>query len=164
MLDRIEELRTEARTAIEAAPDAAALEDVRVRYLGRKAELTTILRGIADLPPEQRGPVGKGGNQARVELEGLLAEARERLEGAELDQRLATESIDVTLPGTAPARLGHLHPLTRTRREIEDVFVGLGYTVVEGPEIEHDYYNFTALNYPPGHPARMLQDLSLIHI
>ena len=158
MLERIEELRDEARTAIEAAPDAATLEEIRVQYLGRKAELTTILRGIGELPPEQRGPVGKTGNQARVELEALLAAAKDRLESAELEGRLSGESIDVTLPGTPPVRLGHLHPLTRTRREIEDVFVGLGYRVMEGPEVEHDYYNFTALNHPPGHPARMLQD------
>jgi len=158
MLERIEELRNEARTAIEAAPDSAALEDARVRYLGRKADLTSILRGIAELPPEERGPVGKAANQARVELEELVGIVRERLESADLDRRLATEGIDVTLPGTPPARVGHLHPLTRTRREIEDVFAGLGYRVVEGPEVEHDYYNFTALNYPPGHPARMLQD------
>jgi len=158
MLERIEELRNEARTAIEAAPDAATLEEIRVQYLGRKAELTTILRGIGELPPEQRGPVGKTGNQARGELEALLAAAKDRLESAELEGRLSGESIDVTLPGTPPVRLGHLHPLTRTRREIEDVFVGLGYRVMEGPEIEHDYYNFTALNHPPGHPARMLQD------
>ncbi len=158
MLERIEELRAEARTAIEAAPDAATLEELRVRYLGRKAELTGILRGIGELEPSERGPVGKAGNQARVELETLLDGAKERLEGVELQGRLEGEGIDVTLPGTPPVRLGHLHPLTRTRREIEDVFVGLGYRVLEGPEVEHDLYNFTALNYPPGHPARMLQD------
>ena len=158
MLERIEELRKEARAALEAATEAAALEEIRVRYLGRKAELTLILRGIGELEPAERGPVGKNGNQARVELETLLAAAKERLEGDELDRRLATERIDVTLPGTPPVRLGHLHPLTRTRREIEDVFIGLGYRIAEGPEIEHDFYNFTALNYPPGHPARMLQD------
>ena len=158
MLERIEELRNEARTAIDAAPDAEALEEIRVRYLGRKAELVTILRGIGELEPEQRGPVGKAGNQARGELEALLDAARERLRSAELNQRLAGDSIDVTLPGTAPVRLGHLHPLTRTRREIEDVFIGLGYRIMEGPEVEHDYYNFTALNHPPGHPARMLAD------
>ena len=158
MLERIEQLRDEARAAIEAAADVVALEEIRVRYLGRKAELTLILRGIGELDPAERGPVGKSGNQARVELEELLAAAKARLEGEDLDRRLATERIDVTLPGTPPVRLGHLHPLTRTRREIEDVFVGMGYRVAEGPEIEHDYYNFTALNYPPGHPARMLQD------
>jgi phenylalanyl-tRNA synthetase alpha chain len=158
MLERIDRIRDEARAAIAAADDAAAVEEARVRFLGRKAELTTILRGIGELPPEQRGPVGKAGNDVRTELEALLEEARGRHERAELDDRLAAERIDVTLPGTPPVRLGHLHPLTRTRREIEDIFAGLGYRVTEGPEVEHDYYNFTALNYPPGHPARMLQD------
>ena len=158
MLERIEELRNEAGTAIEAAPDATTLEEIRVRYLGRKAELTTILRGIGELPPDERGAVGKNGNLARRELESRLAAAKERLESSELDSRLSGEGIDVTLPGTPPVRLGRLHPLTRTRREIEDVFVGLGYQVLEGPEVEHDYYNFTALNHPAGHPARMLQD------
>jgi phenylalanyl-tRNA synthetase alpha chain len=158
MLERIEAIRNEALAVIEAAPDAAAVEDARVRFLGRKAELTGILRGIGDLPADQRGPVGKTGNDVRRELEARLDEARERHERAELDSRLGSEAIDVTLPGTPPVRRGHLHPLTRTRREIEDVFIGLGYQVVEGPEVEHDYYNFTALNYPPGHPARLLQD------
>lgn len=158
MLERIEAIREEAKAAIEAADDVAALEEARVKYLGRKAELTQILRGIGELPPEQRGPVGKNGNAARVELEAMLDAALEQQQRAELDRRLAAESIDVTLPGTPPVQVGHLHPLTRTRREIEDVFVGLGYEVMEGPEVEFDYYNFTALNYPPGHPARMLQD------
>lgn len=158
MLERITALRDEARNAIDAAPDAAVLEEIRVRYLGRKAELTAILRGIGELPAPQRGPVGKAGNEVRNELESLLADARRRLEAAALEGRLAGEAIDVTLPGTPPVRPGHLHPLTRTRREIEDVFVGLGYRVMEGPEVEHDYYNFTALNHPPGHPARMLAD------
>ncbi len=158
MLERIESLHQQARAAINAAPDAAALEEIRVRYLGRKAELVTILRGIGELPAEQRGPIGKAGNRARSELEALLDAARERLESAALNERLAGDSIDVTLPGTPPVRFGHLHPLTRTRREIEDVFIGLGYRIMEGPEIEHDYYNFTALNHPPGHPARMLAD------
>jgi phenylalanyl-tRNA synthetase alpha chain len=157
-LDRIEEIRREAEEAVRTAPDSEALEQLRVRYLGRKAELTTILRGIGGLDPSERGPVGKGGNEARRALEALLAERTEALGRAELDRRLADDAIDITLPGTPPVRPGHLHLLTRTRREIEDVFVGLGYRVLEGPEIEHDYYNFTALNHPPGHPARMLQD------
>ena len=158
MVERIEQIRAEAEEAIDAAPDSAALEELRVRYLGRKAELTSILRGIGELDPAERGAVGKGGNEARTAIEQRLEARRERLEGAELDRRLAADALDVTLPGTPPVRTGHLHLLTRTRREIEDVFVGLGYRVLEGPEIEHDYYNFTALNHPPGHPARMLQD------
>ena len=158
MLERIEEIRAEAGAAIGAAGSTAELEELRVRYLGRKAELTTILRGIAELPAEQRGPVGGGANGARKELEALLEQTAERLDASELEGRLLADRVDVTLPGAPPRPVGHQHLIARTTRLIEDVMVGLGYEVVEGPEIEHDYYNFTALNHPPGHPARMLQD------
>ena len=158
MLERIEAIAAEATQAIGDAPSSAVLEELRVRYLGRKAELTTILRGIAELPPEERGKVGGGANKARKQLESLLESRVEQLRADELEASLAAESVDITLPG-APARpVGHPHLITRTTRQIEDVMIGLGYQVVEGPEIEHDYYNFTALNHPPGHPARMLQD------
>jgi phenylalanyl-tRNA synthetase alpha chain len=155
---RIDELRREAEAAIAAAPDAAAIEELRVRYLGRKAELTSILRGISELPAQERGPVGKRGNEARQALEALLAERAGALEDSELETRLAEDRIDVTLPGAPAPPHGARNLLVRTLREIEDVFVGLGYRVVEGPEVELDYYNFTALNHPPGHPARMAQD------
>ena len=158
MVERIDSLREEAAAAIAEAPDAAALEELRVRHLGRKSELTQILRGISDLEPSERGPVGAAANAAREALEQQLAARREELEAAEIEQALGSESIDVTLPGARPVATGHLHLVTRTRREIEDVFVGLGYRVLEGPEIEHDFYNFTALNHPPGHPARQTQD------
>jgi len=158
MLERIEEIEAEATAAIESAAGTAELEELRVRYLGRKAELTTILRGIAELAEVERGAVGGAANRTRQGLEELFERRAAALDAAELDQRLATDRIDVTLPG-APARpAGHLHLINRTTRQIEDVMAGLGYRVVEGPEIEHDYYNFTALNHPPGHPARMLQD------
>jgi phenylalanyl-tRNA synthetase alpha chain len=158
MLERIEEIEAEATGAIEAAGGTAELEELRVRYLGRKAELTTILRGIGELPEEERGAVGGGANQARKALEELLERRAAALDSTELEAQLAEDRIDVTLPGTPARPPGHLHLITRTTRQIEDVMVGLGYRVVEGPEIEHDYYNFTALNHPPGHPARMLQD------
>ncbi len=158
MLDRVAEIQAEAEAAIAASAGTAELEELRVRYLGRKAELTSILRGIADLPAEQRGRVGAGANQARVHLESLLEAAAERLDAGELEVRLATNRVDVTLPGAPPRPVGHAHLIARTTRLIEDVMVGLGYRVMEGPEVEHDYYNFTALNHPPGHPARMLQD------
>jgi phenylalanyl-tRNA synthetase alpha chain len=158
MLERIEEIRGEAAAAIGAAAGSAELEELRVRYLGRKAELTTILRGIAELPAEERGKVGGAANRARKELEALLDESGERVEAAELVERLAEDRVDVTLPGAPPRPVGHPHLIARTTRLIEDTMVGLGYQVAEGPEIEHDYYNFTALNHPPGHPARMLQD------
>jgi phenylalanyl-tRNA synthetase alpha chain len=158
VLERIEEIRSEAAAAIAAAQSTAELEELRVRHLGRKAELTTVLRGIAELPAEERGAVGGAANKARQELEALLEESASRLDAAELDAKLVTDRVDVTLPGSPPHPVGHAHLIARTTRRIEDIMVGLGYRVAEGPEIEHDYYNFTALNHPPGHPARMLQD------
>ena len=158
MTDRLDDLRSEAEAAIAQAPDTAALEELRVRYLGRKAELTTILRGIRDLPPEERGPTGKAANEARVTIEEVLDLRREALESGELEARLSRDRVDVTLPGDPPRAVGHLHVINATRRDIEDVFVGLGFQVLEGPEIEFDYYNFEALNMPPAHPARAMQD------
>ena len=158
MGDRIEEIRKEAADAIRSASTTTELEELRVRYLGRKADLTQILRGIAELPKEERGPVGKAGNEARQELENLLESHGAELDASELGARLAEDAIDVTLPGSPPLPAGALNPLIRTQREIEDIFIGLGYRVIEGPEVELDYYNFTALNHPPGHAARMAQD------
>ncbi len=158
MLERIEEIGAEVTAAIVAAPSSAELEELRVRHLGRKAELTTILRGIAELPAAERGEVGAAANRTRKALEALLEERAAALDAAELEQRLVSDRVDVTLPGAPPRPLGHAHLIARTTRQIEDIMVGLGYSVAEGPEIEHDYYNFTALNHPPGHPARMLQD------
>ncbi len=158
MLERIEKIEAEATAAIAAADSTAGLEELRVRHLGRKAELTTILRGIAELPAEERGAVGAAANRTRKALEELLEGRAGELDAAEMDTHLVSDRVDVTLPGTPAHPAGHLHLITRTTRQIEDVMIGLGYRVVEGPEIEHDYYNFTALNHPPGHPARMLQD------
>ena len=158
MLERIEKIESEARAAIEVAGGTTELEELRVRYLGRKAELTMILRGIAELPAAERGEVGGGANRTRKALEALLERRAAELDATELEARLAGDRIDVTLPGAPAQPAGHLHLITRTTRQIEDVMTGLGYQVMEGPEIEHDYYNFTALNHPPGHPARMLQD------
>jgi phenylalanyl-tRNA synthetase alpha chain len=155
---RVEQLRQEAQAAIEAASDADGLEDLRVRYLGRRSELTQTLRGIGELPPEERGPAGSAANAVRQALEELLERRRRELEAEQLESGLAAEAVDVTLPGTPAVAIGSRSLLIRTMREIEDVFVGLGYRVMEGPEVELDYYNFTALNHPPGHAARMAQD------
>jgi phenylalanyl-tRNA synthetase alpha chain len=157
-LSRIEAIRADAEAAISGAGSSADLEEARVRFLGRRSELTEILRGIGGLPAEERGPVGAAANLARGELEALLERRGSELEAAELSTELEAGAVDVTLPGLPPVATGHLHLLNRTRREIEDAFVGLGYRVMEGPEVEHDYYNFTALNHPPGHPARLTQD------
>jgi phenylalanyl-tRNA synthetase alpha chain len=158
MLDRIAQIRSEAEEAVATASSVAELEELRVRHLGRKAELTGILRGIAELPEAERGPVGKAGNEAREAIEALIDSRQRELDAAELETRLGSDAVDVTLPGTPAAPVGSRNLLVRTMREIEDVFVGLGYRVMEGPEVELDYYNFTALNHPPGHPARMEQD------
>ncbi|MEA2400779.1 MAG: phenylalanyl-tRNA synthetase alpha chain [Thermoleophilaceae bacterium] len=152
------QLRTEAEAAVGAAASAAELEELRVRYLGRKSELTQALRSIGELPPERRGPVGKQANEVRQALEALLEQRTAQLEAAELDQRLVEDRVDVTLPGDPPVPVGHLHLVSQIRRRMEDIFVGLGFSVVEGPEIEYEYYNFTALNHPPEHPARLPQD------
>src|SRR3954468_5696552 len=154
VLDRIGTLRAEAEEAVAGAPSSAALEELRVRYLGRKAELPNLLRGVAQLPPEERGTVGRAANQARQALEGLIEQRAEELEATELDTKLAQDRIDVTLPGDPPQPVGRLHLVTQTWRELEDVFLGLGFTVLEGPEVETTYYNFDALNHDATHPSR----------
>ncbi len=158
VLERIDQLRAEADAAIAAAGGSDALEQVRVAFLGRKAELPNLLRGVAELEPQERGAVGKAANQARKALEQALDARREALERDELDARLARDVIDVTLPGSPVQPVGRLHLLTATSREIEDVFLGLGFRVVQGPEVEHVYYNFDALNHSPTHPARLWSD------
>jgi phenylalanyl-tRNA synthetase alpha chain len=158
MNERIEQLLAAGRAAIGAASTTDALDDVRIEYLGRKAELPNMLRGVAELPPEQRGPVGRAANQARKALEAEIEEKSRGLAVTELEARLAADRIDVTLPADPLPAVGRLHLLTQTRREIEDVFLGLGFTVAEGPEIETAYYNFDALNTDPTHPSRNLTD------
>jgi phenylalanyl-tRNA synthetase alpha chain len=158
MIERIDSLRAQAEAAIGAASTTAELEELRVRFLGRKAELPNLLRGVAELPPEQRGPVGRAANQARQGLDALIARRTQDLEAGELDVRLAADRIDVTLPGEPPQKVGRLHLLTQTWRELEDVFIGLGFTVMEGPEVETTHYNFDALNHLATHPARERSD------
>jgi phenylalanyl-tRNA synthetase alpha chain len=158
VIERIAELRAEAEAAIAGAGSSAELELLRVRYLGRKAELPNVLRSIAQLEPAQRGPTGKAANQARQALEALIEARALKLSGGELERRLQADAVDVTLPGSPPQPVGGLHLLTATRREIEDVFLGLGFRIAEGPEVETVYYNFDALNHAPTHPARGRSD------
>ena len=155
--DRIEQLKDAALSAVRDANTTAGLEDLRVRYLGRSAELTEIKKSIGGLSPEERKEVGRSANLASREIEGALGARTEELAGAEREVRLQKEAVDVTLPGV-PFSRGHLHPSQRIIDEVVDFFVGLGYGVAEGPEAETDYYNFTALGIPPGHPARTMQD------
>jgi phenylalanyl-tRNA synthetase alpha chain len=158
VLDRIAELRAEGEAAIAGAADVDALEQARVHYLGRKAELPNLLRGVGQLAPEERGAVGKAANQARQALEALVEERQAVLASSALDARLAADAIDVTLPGSPVTPVGRLHLMTAMRREIEDVFLGLGFRVAEGPEIDLVHYNFDALNHDAKHPARLESD------
>jgi phenylalanyl-tRNA synthetase alpha chain len=159
--ERIEELKSAALSAVAAADSTADLEDVRVRYLGRSAEITGIKKSIGSLPPEDRKEVGREANLASGEIEAALTSRTSELLSEEREARLRAEAVDVTLPGV-PFPRGHLHPSLRVIEEVTDFFVGLGYRVVEGPEVETDYYNFTALNIPPGHPARGEHDTFIL--
>ncbi len=158
MIERIQQLRADAEAEIAAAGGSDALEELRVRHLGRKAELPRLLREVATLAPEERAAVGREANQARQALEALISARGAELAAGELDSRLESDRVDVTLPGTPPQPIGRLHILTATRRELEDIFLGLGFTVVEGPEIETVHHNFDALNHSPTHPARARTD------
>ncbi|MGN6371937.1 MAG: phenylalanine--tRNA ligase subunit alpha [Solirubrobacteraceae bacterium] len=158
MIERIRQLREQGQQEIEAAESSDALEQLRVRYLGRKAELPQMLRGVATLEPEQRGLVGKAANEARRALELLIDARTQALGAAELDRRLAADTVDVTLPGTPAQPVGRLHVITATMRELEDIFLGLGFTVLDGQEVETVHYNFDALNHNPTHPARAKTD------
>jgi phenylalanyl-tRNA synthetase alpha chain len=154
--ERIEELKSEALAAVAAADSTAELERVRVHYLGRSAEITGIKKSIGSLSPESRKEVGRAANLASHEIEGALGSRISEILAEEREARLRAEAVDVTLPGVTFPK-GHLHPSQRVIDEVVDFFVGLGYRVAEGPEVETDYYNFTALNIPPGHPARGMQ-------
>ncbi len=157
MLEAIAKIREEALARVAAATSSEELEAIRVRYLGKKGEMTLVLRGMGKLPPEERPRVGQMANNVREELEGALKERLEILSRREQAERLRAEALDVTLPGRPVAR-GNRHPLYQVLNEIKAVFIGLGFDVAEGPEVESDYYNFEALNLPKEHPARDMQD------
>jgi phenylalanyl-tRNA synthetase alpha chain len=158
MTERIAEIKQEAERAIAGASTAQALEEVRIRFLGRKAELPNLLRNVAQLPPEKRAETGKAANEARRELEAGIERKARSLEAAELEERVKEDRVDVTLPADPLPSVGHLHLITQTRREIEDVFISLGFSIAEGPEVETVYYNFDALNHAATHPARLMTD------
>jgi phenylalanyl-tRNA synthetase alpha chain len=157
LMTDLEHLQKEALAALAAVSDEAALEEWRVNYLGRRGLLNTALRSIGSLPAEERPAVGARGNEIRRLLEEPFEERAQQVRTAALDRALVEGAIDVTLPGRMPPR-GRLHPTTRMLREICSVLVSMGFQVVEGPEVESDYYNFEALNMPPEHPARDMWD------
>ncbi|MDD6192935.1 MAG: phenylalanine--tRNA ligase subunit alpha [Lachnospiraceae bacterium] len=162
MKDKLQEITKRAMEQIDAAEEMSALNDVRVAILGKKGELTAVLKSMKDVKPEDRPMVGQLVNETRSNIEERLNEAKAKLEQAEMEHKLKNEVIDVTLPAKK-ANIGHAHPNTNVLDEVEDIFVGMGYEVVEGPEVEYDYYNFEALNIPENHPAKDEQDTFYIN-
>lgn len=157
MKSALEAIRARALERLQNAEDLTALEEARVQLLGKKGELTAILKTMGQLSPEERPVMGQMANEVRAAIEEKLAARGAALKAAMAEQKLKMETIDVTLPGK-PVREGHRHPLNLVLDEIKEIFLGMGFDVVSGPEVELDYYNFEALNLPPDHPARDTQD------
>ncbi|HEY65257.1 MAG TPA: phenylalanine--tRNA ligase subunit alpha [Caldilineae bacterium] len=157
MLDQLQTLEKEALAALEAASDQKALDEWRVRYLGRRGALTTLMRGLGQLPPEERPKVGQVANQIKQTLEAAYSRRREEIKQAELEAQLAADAVDVTLPGR-PVALGRLHPTTQSLRRIYEIFADMGFQIYDAREVEYDEYNFGLLNMPPHHPARDMWD------
>jgi phenylalanyl-tRNA synthetase alpha chain len=157
MKSKLEDILKNARELFRKAETEGALNDLKVRFLGKKGELTSVMKGMRDLTPEERPHIGKVVNDIKEELENLFITRRDEIHRSSLDRRLREEKIDVTLPGRHSAR-GSKHPITLVTEEVNEIFSTLGFGVVEGPEVENDYYNFEALNLPKNHPARDMQD------
>lgn len=157
MKEKLELLKVEALAKLQEVMDQQVLNELRVKYLGKKGELTEVLRGMGGLSAEERPVIGQVANQVRSAIEEIITAKQEAFQQQETQQRLQAEKVDVTLPGRRIPQ-GGIHPLSRIIQEVEDIFIGMGYRVAEGPEVETDYYNFEALNLPKNHPARDMQD------
>ena len=157
MKDKLKGIMENATRQIEDSTQLEKLNEIKVAFLGKKGELTSILKAMKDVAPEDRPKVGQMVNEARTQIEARLEEKKAAFEKALREEKMKAETIDVTLPGKKQM-IGHRHPNTITLEEVEDIFVGMGYEVVEGPEVEYDYYNFEALNIPADHPAKDEQD------
>lgn len=157
MREKLEQIKSSALEAINNASDLKVLEDLRVQYLGKKGELTAVLRGMKDLTAEERPVVGQMANEVREALEVALADKKVGLESEAVNQKLKEEVIDITMPGRKMPK-GHMHPLHKTLEEVQNIFLGMGYEIVDGREVETAYYNFDALNLGEEHPARDEQD------
>ncbi|MFC7681156.1 phenylalanine--tRNA ligase subunit alpha [Paenibacillus sp. GCM10028914] len=157
MKEKLEALKQEALAQLQEVTDPQTLNDLRVKYLGKKGALTEILRGMGSLSAEERPVIGQVGNEVRGAIESVITSKQEEFQRKETEERLRAEKVDVTLPGRKMAQ-GSVHPLSRVIQDIEDIFIGMGYRVAEGPEVETDYFNFEALNLPKNHPARDMQD------
>ena len=162
MREKLEQIKKDAVQALKSLDNLSQLEEFRVRILGKKGKLTMVLREMGSLPAEERPIIGQLANEIRAYLEGELAERAAALREAALEKQLADETIDVTVPGRIPA-MGNLHPNTKTLNELKDIFLGMGFDVAEGPEVEWGKYNFEALNTPENHPARDIQDTFYIN-
>ena len=162
MIHDLQNIRQQAAEALAKVTDPKALDELRVKYLGKKGELTAILKQMGKLSAEERPKVGQLANEVRANIEALIDERSAALKAALLDAKLSAERLDVTLPGKA-APLGKAHPLTKVLDEVKEIFLGMGFSVAEGPEVETDYYNFEALNIPKNHPARDTQDTFYIN-
>ncbi|HCA71518.1 MAG TPA: phenylalanine--tRNA ligase subunit alpha, partial [Ruminococcaceae bacterium] len=160
--DELQTIGTKALQELHSAKDQKQLDNLRVHYLGKKGSLTAILKQMKNLSAEERPVIGKLANEIRSNIEQTIAERTEELKNLELEHRLRTEAIDVTLPGK-PRKLGCKHPLSSTLEDLEEIFFGMGFSIAEGPEVEYDYYNFEALNIPKDHPARDDQDTFYIN-
>lgn len=157
MKQQLEAILSNAKNELSQTQNARELDAVRVKYLGKKGELTAILKGMKNVAPEERPVIGQLVNDVRAELETALEKQAEKLEQSALEEKLKSEALDVTMP-SEEITLGHKHPLSIVLDEIKDIFIGLGFQVAEGPEVEYDHYNFEALNIPKDHPARDTQD------
>ena len=157
MREQLEQIKLNALAALEAAETPAALEELRVKLLGKKGELTAVLKMMGKLSPEERPVMGQMANAVRAEIENKLEERKAAIHAAVLEAKLAAEAIDVTIPGETVA-VGHQHPMNQVLQQIKDIFVGLGYEVIEGPEVELASYNFTRLYIEEGHPSRDRSD------
>ncbi len=157
MKQQLEQIALAARAELSKISDQADLEALRIRFLGKKGELTAIMKGMAGLSAEERPVIGQLANRIRAEIEQEITERLAEIKAAASEAKLRAERLDVTLPGTAP-KLGKIHPMDKVLHDIEDIFIGMGFDIAEGPEVEYDYYNFEALNLPPDHPARDTQD------
>lgn len=157
MKDKLEMIKGSAMISIETAENLKTLEELRVQYLGKKGELTAVLRNMKDLSSEERPVIGQMANEVRETIEKALAGKKTALESAEQNKKLQEEVLDITMPGKKP-KLGHIHPIQKTLEEVKSIFLGMGYEIVEGREVETAYYNFDALNLGEEHPARDEQD------
>ena len=157
MKEQLEAIRQEAEAALQTCTDAKQLDAIRVQYLGKKGALTAILKQMGKLSAEERPVMGQLANAVRSDIESAITKQQAAIAEAALEQKFQSETLDITLPGKQK-KIGGLHPLTIVENEIKEIFLGMGFSVADGPEVEYDYYNFEALNLPPDHPARDTQD------